>query len=408
MDITRTFRYRLYPDAEQNSLFRRIGGCCRKLKNIFISARKDAYENEGMSLTVFDQINAIPQIKEELPYMKEAPSQVLQQCAVDVGRAYKNFFEGRSGYPKFHKKSDGASFRFPTPGIFRIGENYIDLPKIGKVHIVKHRQIEGKVCNATITSEADQWYVCITCKVELADPIKPTGEDVGIDIGVAKPIVTSDGHIDMLPRTSQKERKKLANLQRSLSRKKKGSKNRAKAKLAVARYHRELARRRKDAANKATTRLAKRHSRIFIEDLKVRNMTASAAGTIEQPGRNVAAKSGLNRSILDVAPYQLRSMLEYKCPWYGSEVHADNPAYTSQECSRCHHTCAANRKNQAEFVCVKCGFAENADFNAAINIKHKGQSKHTSTVGTAGRACESNRNGDRKQETDVERRSSIL
>ena len=165
---------------------------------------------------------------------------------------------------------------------------------------------------ATVSHEAACWSVSIPCEIAMPDPVPNLGPVVGIDMGIAKPMVLSTGQVIQLPRTTDRERHKLATLQRKVARKTKGSKNQARARLAVARFQARLARRRKDAAQKATTAIAKNHGVIVVEDLKVRNMTASAAGTSEQPGRNVSAKSGLNRSMLDVAPSQIRLMLEYK------------------------------------------------------------------------------------------------
>ena len=129
-----------------------------------------------------------------------------------------------------------------------------------------------------------------------------------------------------------------------------------------------FANRRQDALHKITTKLAKSHGRLIIEDLRVKNMTASAKGTVENPGRQVRQKAGLNRALLDHAFAEFRRQLEYKARWYGSTVVAISPAYTSQRCSRCGHTEAGNRPSQAVFHCLSCGHAANADHNAACNI----------------------------------------
>ena len=238
-----------------------------------------------------------------------------------------------------------------------------------------------------------------------AEPLPNLGPAVGIDLGIAKPIVLSTGEVVMLPRTSEKERRKLATLQQRLARRDKGSQNRQKVKMAVARFHVKLTRRRKDAAHKATTTIAKSHGLIVVEDLKVRNMTASAAGSVEEPGRNVRAKAGLNRAMLDVAPSQIRQMLAYKTAWYGSRLVAVPAAYTSQRCSVCGHVHKDNRRTQSDFCCLACGHAENADVNAAKNILSLG----LKTGGLPGLACESNRTSGRKQEKRaVRHRSSAL
>ena len=403
MQITKALRYRLRPTDEQVSLFVRIGGCCRKVKNIMIERRGAVYEATGKGPSTFDQIKDLPALKVELPYLKVCPADTLIQAVMDVGVAFKNFFEGRAAYPKFRKKSEGTSFRFPQPEQLEFGKDSIWLPKIGTVKMIVHRPVVGEIRNVTITSEGDEWYACILVKQEISEPVCPEGEDVGIDIGIAKPIVTSDGTELYLPKTSKKELDKLKVLHKKVSRKKNGSKNRIKAVRALGRYNKNLARRRKDAAHKATTKLAKKHRRIFLEDLHVKNMTASAAGSVEEPGKNVSQKSGLNRSMLDIAPRQVRTMFEYKTVWYGSECHAVPAQYTSQECSVCHHTCAENRKTQATFHCMKCGHEENADHNAAKNIRNKGQLKLRITGGLPGRACGSKCAGTRNQEAETAR-----
>jgi putative transposase len=223
---------------------------------------------------------------------------------------------------------------------------------------------------------------------------------------VTRPIVLSDGTIIELPRVTEGERKRLASAQRTAAQRQMGSRNRAKALRRVARLQARFARRRRDAAHKATTMIAKTHGVIVVEDLKVANMTASAQGTIENPGRNVRQKAGLNRSLLDVSPGQIRAMLEYKAPWFGSTVIAVNPAYTSQECHACGTVDAASRASQSQFVCRGCGGIADADVNAAKNILRRGLGP---TGGRPGMACGSSRTAGRKQETRSRKgRSSAL
>jgi len=174
----------------------------------------------------------------------------------------------------------------------------------------------------------------------------------------------------VLGRTLAEDRQ-LATVQRALARKQKGSKNRAKMRLRLGVLQARIARRRRDSVHKATTILAKNHSLIVIEDLRVKSMTASARGTIADPGLNVRSKAGLNRVILNVAFGEIRRQLEYKCRWYGSRLVTVPPAYTSQRCSVCGHTEHANRVSQAIFICRSCGHFGNADVNAAQNILAK-------------------------------------
>jgi putative transposase len=403
MRLLKAYRYRVYPTPEQESLFRQTVGCCRFVYNLCLEQRNlERHRSDPRRLTSYDQIKELPALKTEAPFLRDVPNHPLQQAVIDLDRAFRNFYEGRTAYPKFRKRGDRDSFRFPDPKQFRIESARIFLPKAGWVEWVQHRPLEGTPKTATVSRDADWWFVSIQCEIEIAEALPNLGPAVGIDLGIAKPIVLSTGEAVMLPRTTERERRRLAALQRRVARRTKGSRNRQKARLAVARFQARLARRRKDAAHKATTRIAKNHGIIVVEDLMVRNMTASAMGTVEQPGRNVRAKAGLNRSMLDVAPSQIRSMLEYKAAWYGSRVVAVPAAYTSQRCGRCGHVHADNRVSQSVFLCQSCGHIENADVNAARNILRLG----LETGGHPGLACGSNRVAGRKQERRVARRGS--
>ncbi|MEI8397349.1 MAG: RNA-guided endonuclease TnpB family protein [Rhodospirillaceae bacterium] len=405
MKTLKAYRYRVYPTTEQENLFRQTVGCCRLVYNLALEQRKlNWHRSKPLRLTSYDQIKELPALKDEVPFLRDVPNHPLQQAIVDLDKAFKNFFEGRAAYPQFRKRGDRDSFRYPDPKQFKITTDRIFLPKAGWVDWVQHRPVQGTPKTVTVSRTADAWFVSVQCEVEVATPLPVTGAAVGIDLGVAKPMALSTGEIIMLPRTTETERRRLGALQQRVSRRTKGSRNRRKAQMAVARFQARLARRRKDAAHKATTRIAKSHGIIVVEDLKVRNMTASAAGTVEEPGRNVRAKAGLNRSMLDVAPSQIRQMLEYKAGWYGSTVVAVPPAYTSQRCSHCGFVHPDNRITQAEFACRSCGYTENADVNAARNILQLGTAQAVnvpsgrSTGGLPGLACESNRTSGRKQE----------
>ena len=386
-------------------MFLRTAGACRFIYNLCLEQRRlEWHRSNPRRLTAYDQIKALPELKAEAEWLRDVPNHPLQQAIMDLARSFKNFFEGRADYPKFHKRGQKDSFRFPDPKQFKCEEKQIFLPKAGWVEWVRHRPLEGKMKTATVSREADCWYVSIQCEIEEMEPASNRGPAVGIDIGIAKPLALSNGQVIYLPRTSDKERRRLAALQRRASRRRKDSKNRRKAQMAVTRYYAELARRRKNAAHQASTMIAKTHGFIVVEDLRVRNMTASAAGTIAEPGRNVPAKSGLNRSILDIAPGQIYQMLSYKAPWYGSRF-AEVPApHTSQECNACLYIDAANRREQSSFLCVSCGHREDADLNASKNILRRG----LATGGLPGMACESNHARGRKQEKRAARPASSV
>ncbi|RAP70199.1 RNA-guided endonuclease InsQ/TnpB family protein, partial [Candidatus Erwinia dacicola] len=186
--------------------------------------------------------------------------------------------------------------------------------------------------------------------------------------GVTKLATLSDGTVYHPANSFKANQRKLAMLQRQLSRKEKFSANWQKQKRKIQRHHSHIANIRRDYLHKVTSKISKNHAMIVIEDLKVSNMSKSAKGTSEQHGRNVRAKSGLNRSILDQGWYEMRRQLEYKQLWRGGQVLAIPPAYTSQRCACCGHTAKENRLSQSRFECLECGYTENADVNGARNI----------------------------------------
>jgi putative transposase len=246
-------------------------------------------------------------------------------------------------------------------------------------------KLSGNAKSITVSREGNHWFASVLCEIEVADPKPVQAAAIGVDLGVAQAMTTSTGEVLTVPGMTRAEIRRLARLQRSMARKRKGSKNRSKARKRLAGLQARIARRRRDAIHKATTYLAKNHGRVVVEDLRVKSMTASAKGTLEAPGVNVKAKAGLNQAVLNVAFGEIRRQLEYKCRWYGSELVAVNPAFTSQRCSACGDTEAGNRTSQAVFCCLNCGHAENADHNAAKNILEAGIG--LPAVGLAAVAC---------------------
>lgn len=400
MKVIKAYRYRLYPVPEQEALFRQTAGACRFIYNLCLEQRiLERHRSSPRRLTAYDQIKELTELKNDAEWLRDVPHHPVCQAVTDLDRAFRNFFEGRAGFPQFRKRGRRDSFRYPDPKQFKPEPGRIFLPKAGWVKWVQHRQMEGLPKTATVSREADCWFVSIQCEFNVAEPRPNPGQPVGIDIGIAKPMALSTGQVIQLPRTGKKERHKLATLQRKAARKTKGSRNQAKARMAVARFQARLARRRKDAAHKATTMITKNHGLIVVEDLRVSNMTASASGTVEEPGRNVAAKSGLNRSLLDVAPHQIRQMLEYKAPWFGGMTVAVPAPNTSRECRVCGCIHADNRPSQTVFSCIGCGHHENADLNASKVILARGLRVS---------ACGSSRVAGRKQERRAARRGSSV
>lgn len=401
------YKFRVYPDAEQERLFRRTAGSCRLVYNLCLEQRKMAWNRlNPTSISHIDQHKELKDLKEYLPFLKEVPHHCLQQAVTDLQKAYLNFFKGRAFYPKPRKKFENESFRFPDPKQIFVRDDAIFLPKAKWVKIVLHRPIVGTIKNITVKADGDHWYASIQVEQEVTEPVVGEKIERAMDLGVIKPVVMDNGEVFELPRMSDKEKRKEEALQKHIARRKKGSKNQLRARRDYRRFKARIARRRRDIKHKVTTQIVESCTVLYLEDLKIKNMTASARGTVEEPGKNVAQKAGLNRSILDVSPYETRMQLEYKMRRKGGKIIYVHPAYTSQRCSACDHVDASNRSERDVFSCVSCGHTACADHNAAQNILKLGR-KAQPTEGHSGLACGSNRVSSRKQELSGRSKAAI-
>ncbi len=245
------------------------------------------------------------------------------------------------------------------------------MPKIGTVGYRKSRSIIGKPKNITVSREGLKWFVSIQTEFEI-EPKRMINSEIGIDMGVKKFVTFSNGTFVEPVNSLRNCLKQLAKLQKKLSRQQKGSSNSKKTKTKIAKLHKRIADIRRDFLHKITTTIAKNHGIVFMEDLKVSNMSASASGTVEQPGKKVRQKSGLNRSILDQGWFSFKTMLAYKLEERGGLLVLVPPKNTSRTCPNCGYISAKNRQTQAHFECVKCGYKENADVVGAINVLRAG------------------------------------
>lgn len=274
----------------------------------------------------------------------------------------------KAAFPRFKKRGQNDAFRYPQGVKLDLANNRISLPKLGWVRYRNSHEVIGEVKNVTVSQSCGKWYVSIQTEYEVADPVHNAESMIGLDAWITKLATLSDGTVYQPINSFKANQRKLAMLQRQLSRKVKFSTNWQKQKRKIQRHHSQIANIRRDYLHKVSSEISKNHAMIVIEDLKVGNMSKSAKGTAEQHGRNVRAKSGLNRSILDQGWYEMRRQLEYKQLWRGGQVLAIPPAYTSQRCACCGHTAKDNRQTQSTFVCQVCGYTENADVNGARNI----------------------------------------
>lgn len=352
-------------------------GQARFVYNQGLAQRKALTKEErdnGKRVNFATQCRDLAKLRKELDWLGSGSSDVQQGALRDLDRAFKNFFEGISNYPVFKKrrKTDLGGFALKDLRVRRLNKRnaVVLIPKLGYVKFrisVKWADLQ-QAKSARITCRNNRWYVSF---VTLPKPKKTTGQGVvGIDRGVAVTAMTSDGQKFQAPK-EKKQQARYAKLQRVLDTKAKGSANRKKILDKMADIRFKAGNQRKDWVEKTTTYLAEKYETVVLEDLKVKDMTKRAAPKKDEQGNYVpngqSAKSGLNKAIRGSSWGELRTRLSDKttvilCP----------PAYTSQRCSECGHTESGNRKKQAEFVCLKCGHSENADLNAAKNIRNSG------------------------------------
>ena len=375
--------FRLYPTPEQEMQMAQIAGACRFVYNLALEQRRDWWRQykaaTGLNIGFASQCRELTALRAEVNWLKAAPAHTLQQALRDLDRAYQNLFAGRAAYPTPRKKGANDSFRFPDPGsliVERTGKSSgrIKLPKLGWVRLRGWYGLPGDICTITVSRRAGQWFAAIQWEREVVEAPVSMSPPVGIDMGVAVFAALSDGSNIAPVNHGKKALQALRKAQRALARKKRGSANRRKAVRRVARIQQRVANARKDFLHKKSSTIAQNHGVVVVEALQVRNMSASAKGTADEPGRKVRQKAGLNRAILDQGWSMFRTMLAYKLADRGGKLIEVPAAYTSQTCPCCGHLDAANRQSQATFVCVRCGHTANADTNAAINILRRADS----------------------------------
>ncbi len=381
MQRLQAFKFELRPNGQQQRQMRRFAGACRFVFNAALAMQTAQHQAAGpfiryvamaKHLTAWRQGAALPSGR-TAPWLAEAPIHPLQHALKDLERAYTNFFAGRAAFPKRKRRGQHDSFRYPDSKQFTLdqGNSRIFLPKLGWMRLRLSRSVPGELRNATVSLHAGRWFVSIQTSREVTQPV-PSGDAVGIDMGIARFATFSDGSFIAPLDSFKRHEARLRRYQRAMSRKVKFSSNWRKAKARVERVHARIARVRADFLHKATTAISKNHALVCVEDLAVRNMSRSAAGTREAPGHNVRAKSGLNKAILDQGWSEFRRQLDYKLAWSGGHLIAVPPANTSRTCPACGHVAAENRPTQARFLCVACGHAAHADVVGAINILARG------------------------------------
>lgn len=387
MDIQQAFKFELRPTAKQSAFFRRTVGACRFLWNRALAEqqRRRGAAEKRLNYAALCREFTRWRTDEETAWLSALPCHIGQQALKDLERGYTNLFERRAAPPRFRRRGDSESFRVPDHFVVDAINGRVKLPKLGWVRYRNHRRVEGAPKNLTISQRAGRWYVSIQVELQAPEPQHPAPElAVGLDAGVVSFATLSTGEQFAPLASFKKHEERLAWAQRKLARKKKGSKNWKTQKHQVQRFHATMADVRSDFLHKASDQLTQRFGIIAIEDLDLSSMTRSAKGTVAQPGRNVSQKSGLNKALLNHGFGEFRRQLEYKARWRGGTVIAVDPRHTSQLCPRCSHVSADNRRTQAAFACVDCGFCGHADVVAAENILNRaGLARSALVAGTS-------------------------
>ncbi len=382
MKIRKAFKFKI--KTKNKTILNKLAqnaGCQRFVWNKALAFKKETYEQTNKSQNYSELCKIATQWKkeDETSFLKEVHSQPLQQTLKDLDKAYKDFLKKNKAFPKFKKKGMHDSFRFPQ-GVKVEGSN-VYFPKIGKVRFVKTRDIVGEIKNTTVSKSCGKWFVSFQVEYEVDDPVHSSKQIVGLDLGIAKFATLSNGNIYHGTNSLRGFESKLAKEQKKLSRKSKFSNNWKKQKEVISKIHSKIANIRKDRLHWVSNIISKNHVMIGLENLKVSNMSKSSKGTIEDHGKNVKAKSGLNKSILDQGWFEFKRQLEYKELWRGGQVILVPAHYTSQICSKCGYKDSENRKTQSKFECIKCGHTENADINAAKNILKRAVGQTVSACG---------------------------
>jgi putative transposase len=375
LQFSRSRKYRIYPNAEQQQKLAVQFGHARHVYNQALAARKEHYKETGKGLSAHQTIVDLVNHKQETPWLKEADSQVLQQKLRDLDTAYRNFFQKRAGYPKIKRKHDKQTIRYPQRVKFTESKTY--LPKVGWVNTVFHRPLIGTQKSVTVSkTKSGRYFISVLCELDMEVPVN-NNPAVGIDLGLSSFAILSTGECIASPQYFRKSEKKLAKAQRRLSRKKKGSANKAKVRVKVARLHEHTANQRKDFLHKLSHRVTTDFGFVGLETLNVKGMV-----------RN----HHLAKSISDSGWAEFVRMCKYKAETSGAYVaQVDKFFPSSKTCSSCGYVHADLQLSDRDWICPQCATELDRDLNAAINILAQA---------TAG-AAESNACGDSVRPTEL-------
>ena len=372
----KAYRFCLRCTPVQEKQLRRYAGSLRWLWNAALGEQKKRHLLGQKYASYADMCKWLTarRSEEATKWLCESPAHPQQQVLKRLDAAYQRFFKKSGGFPSFKKYGDNPGIRFPDPKQFELDQvnARIKLPKLGWLRLRLSQAVSGELRNASLTQAGRKWFVSLLVTQRGACEANLDAPTLGIDLGVAVFAATSNAQMFEPLKALARKQCRLRRYQRAVSRKVKGSQNRKKAVRRLAALHLRIRNERSDWLHKLTTQLSSEHAVIAIEDLRIKNISASAKGTSEAPGKNVRQKAGLNQSILDAAWGEFIRMLAYKVLWQGGRLYQVNPAYSSCTCRICGHQAKENRRTQSAFLCVACGHSENADTHAAQVILGRG------------------------------------
>ena len=368
--MLKAYKCRLYPSKAQSLLLEQTLETCRRWYNTCLAERKEAYENEKRSVGKFAQLRKVKELKRSNPYAANVHSHILQIVVQDLDKAFQSFFRRvkaseKAGYPRFKGKNRFDSFGLKEYGNgFKIDGRRLKLSGIGRLRVRWHRPIEGEIKTVRIRKQAGKWYACFACDVN-EQPLQPTGQGVGIDVGVHHLLATSDHEVVDNPRWYRNAQAKLRTFQRTVSRRKMGGSNRRKAVLGLQRQHEYIANSRKDFLNKFAHSLITHYDFIALENLQIKGMVRNRH---------------LSKSILDAGWGYLKQRLVDKAVEAGRQVVLVHPSYTSKTCSSCGAIFEGLSLADRWMEC-SCGLSMDRDVNAALNTLARARSASVLWVG---------------------------
>lgn len=378
--MLKTYQYRIYPSKSQLRQLASVLETCRRWYNACLAECKTTYQERGEKVTKNDQLAKVKDLKATNPFASIVHSHILQTVVQDLHKAFEHFFRRvkagqKPGYPRFKGRNRFHSFGFKEYNNgFKIDGRRLRVSGVGRIRVRWHRPIQGTIKTVRLVSKAGHWYACFACEVDAPSPLPPTGRDGGVDVGLHSLLMTSDGEATANPQWYRTAQCQLRILQRRVARRKKGSKNRQKAVVALQRQHAKIVNQRRDVLNKAIHRLITQYDRIAVEKLTISNMVKNRY---------------LSKSILDAAWGYFRERLTSKAVEAGRVVFPVDPKDTSKTCSGCGKIFEELTLKERWIDCPRCGLSLDRDHNAALNILHRaGRVRWALSLAEAGLAQE--------------------